>query len=317
MLRVRVCGGLGGRGRRPRRCPTRCWAAGRAGWSSPTSSASGTGRCAREELAELLWADQLPDSWSASLQRGDLPPAPAARPRPGLDGAVGAALGGRHLPAALPAGGRVVDLERAASPRSTAAEAAADAGDVERRGRGRGGRRGDRGAGASSPTTASGSTRQRDGRARPRVRAALARSAAHLRSPALTAGRSRRPATRSPSTRRARRPTASSCGRSRPRASGARRCGCGSAAASTLVEELGVDPSPETEARLPRGPRRGAAAAAPGPTCAAVGRRHVPAHRHRRVVRAVGRRTRRRWPPRSSATTRSSPRSSPPTAARC
>ena len=81
---------------------------------------------------------------------------------------------------------------------------------------------------------------------------------------------------------------------------------------TTLVEELGVDPSRGDRGGVPAHPRRGRPVAAP--SCrrgAAVGRRHVPAHRHRRVLSDVGARYRRRWRERSPATTSSSPKSSP------
>ena len=285
--------GSGGRGRRPLAARRASWAAGRAGSSSPTSLCERPpgrppGRAGRAAVgrppARLV---------VGVAQRRRLAPAPAPH-RGRARRRRGAALGGRLVPAAA-AAGRGHRPRTARRRPSTTAEAAAGAGDV---GAGRGGRRGrrvDRVPEGFLTDDCDWVDRQRDLVRDLRVRAALALSAAHLARRRRRRGRSRPPATRSPSTRRARPPTGSSCERWPPPASGARRCGCGSAAASRSSRS-------SASTRHPRPRRCTSRSSAPVPRPrrarhhrAAVRRRHVSAHRHRRVVGAVGQGARPRW----------------------
>ena len=199
----------------------------------------------REELAELLWPEQLPESWTASLS------AVISRLRrlfteAGLDGpaVIASTPGSYQLRAARRA---VASTSRSSSPPSREAEDAAAAGDVDRALAAAAARRGDRGARLPH-------RRLRVGRRTPRRASATSGCGPRSRSrprtslPARRRARSRPPAAPSIST-----PSKEAAYRQLMRALAAagergealrvwERCRI------TLVEELGVDPSPETEA---------------------------------------------------------------------
>ena len=160
----------------------------------------------REELAELLWPEQLPESWSASLS------AVVSRLRrllaeAGLDGTAALASTAGSYQLLLPPDA-TVDIEALAAAVDGGRDRGRDAGDTERAlsaaaaaSRHRGARLPDR--------------RLRVGRSAARsvrdlrVRAALAQSVAHLAAGASGSRRRRRARCRSRSTRRARRRTGS------------------------------------------------------------------------------------------------------------
>ncbi len=197
----------------------------------------------REELADLLWPDQLPDSWTASLS------AVISRLRrlfgeAGLDGqAVIASTPGAYQ-LMLPAGSRV-DLEDLTAAVASAEDAAA-AGDLDRAL-----------ATAADAEAVAGRgfladdcewvDNRREAVRDLRVRAAIAQSAAHLGAGA--AGRAidaaRRALDLDPAKEAAYRQSMRALAAAGERAEALRvweRCRI------TLVEELGIDPSPETEA---------------------------------------------------------------------
>lgn len=197
----------------------------------------------REELADLLWPDRLPDSWAASLS------AVISRLRrlfseAGLDGqsAITSTPGSYQL--ILPAGSRI-DLEDLAAAVATAEDAAAG-GDV------------DRALAAAADAEAIAARgfladdcewvdARRDAVRDLRVRAAIAQSVTHLR--AAAAGRSieaaRRAVDLDPAKEAAHRQLMRALGAAGERGEALRvweRCRI------TLVEDLGIEPSPETEA---------------------------------------------------------------------
>ena len=99
-------------------CRTRSSAAARAGSSSPTSRASGTGPCRARSWPSCCGRDRLPGLVVGVAERGDLPAAPPASPRPGLDGpAVLASVAGSYQ--LRPPGRERASTSRSWSPPST------------------------------------------------------------------------------------------------------------------------------------------------------------------------------------------------------
>ena len=263
----------------------------------------------REELADLLWPEQLPESWSASLS------AVVSRLRrlltdAGLDGpsALVSAAGSYQL--VLPPEA-TVDIEQLAAAVAEA-ETAADAGDVERA---------VQAASAAERVAARGFLTDdcdwvdqwRERVHDLRVRAALACSVAHLA--AGSSGRAvdaaRDALALDPSREAAFRQVMRALAAAGERGEALRvweRCRI------TLVEELGVDPSPETEAVYLS--LLETSASAPVVTELPSG---VVTFLLTDIVEssALWRSSNRRWRRRSNGTTRSLARSSPRTAARC
>jgi DNA-binding SARP family transcriptional activator len=197
----------------------------------------------KEELADLLWPDRLPESWSASLS------AVISRLRrllteAGLDGAEAIMSTGGAYRLVLPPDA-VVDLDELEAA-VAASEAAAAAGDV------------DRALEAAATAETIGARgfltddcewvdRQRDVVRVLRLRAALARSAAHIVGgrPARAVEAARDALALDESCEAAYRQLMLGLAATGERAEALRaweRC------RATLVDELGVDPSPETEA---------------------------------------------------------------------
>ena len=242
MLRMQVCGGL--EVQAEGRTLPEALVGGRQGRLVLAYLLCERSRAVRkEELAELLWADRLPDSWSASLS------AVISRLRrllteAGLDGteAIASTAGAYQL--VLPPDA-VVDLDELEAA-VAAAEAAAAGGDL------------DRVIEAAGTVEAIGARgfltdscewvdHQREAVRELRVRAALARSAAHLGagSAARAVGAARDAVALDESRESAYRQLMRALAAAGERAEALRvweRC------RATLVEELGVDPSPETEA---------------------------------------------------------------------
>ena len=265
----------------------------------------------REELADLLWPEPLPESWSASLS------AVVSRLRrllteAGLDG-----------PSALvsAAGSYQLLLPPDADRRHRAARGGGRGG-RDRRRRGRRRARAQRSRGRRAGIAARGFLtddcdwvdRWRASVRDLRVRAALARSVAHLA--AGSSGRAveaaRDALALDPSREAAFRQLMRALAAAGERGEALRvweRCRI------TLVEELGVDPAPETEAVYleilgsarprPRSLQRCRRASSRSSSPTSWSRRRC------------GRNTPQRWRRRSNGTTRSSARSSPRTAARC
>src|SRR3954447_289391 len=197
----------------------------------------------RDELAELLWADQLPGSWSASLS------AVISRLRrllgeAGLDGAKALISNGATYRLVLPEDASV-DLDELVAA-VEAAEGGARGGDVDGA---------PAAAGAAEAIAARGFLaddgewvdRQRDLVRDLRVRAALARSAAHLvaRAPGRAVETARDALALDDTREAAYRQLMLALVAAGERAEALRvweRC------RTTLVEELGIDPSPATEA---------------------------------------------------------------------
>ena len=292
-------------------CPTRSSGAARAGSSSPSWSANATERCAGRSSPSCCGRSRCPTPgrrrsarWSRACAGCSPRPASTARrrwPRP-------------RAPTSWCCRPTRPSTSSSSRRRSRRPRPAADAGDVERGATGSRRPPSDIAARGFLTDDCEWVDQWRDAVRDLRVRAALARSAAHLA--AGSSGRAvdaaRDALALDPSREAAYRQLMRALAAAGERGEALRvweRCRI------TLVEELGVDPRPRPRPCTSRSSARRAGARGRCSRCRRASSRSCSPTSSSR--RRCGRNTPRPWRRRSNGTTRSSARSSPRTAARC